>query len=235
MSHPRLDTLREKLLRAGMAPRHVRAYLGELSQHFDDLMRAEVSSGQSNEAAFTRACARLGSEDELTAAMLARPELRSISARFPWAVFGIAPAILLALLIVAAVFAQIGVVKISEYGAHLSMRDWGAGGRSLIAAWNWAMMYVFPPAIAAAIFGFGARRFIGLRWLALGALLVAILGAMDTVATLISNVPHESAFSVGFGFSSDKTPPRILLNMIPVCMMSAVYWLWQRRKSAAVN
>jgi len=218
-----------------MAPRHVRAYLDELSQHFDDLMRAETGSGQNHDAAFTRARARLGSEDELAAAMLARPELRSLSARFPWAVFGIGPAILLALLIVAAVFAQIGAMKISEYGAHLAMRDWGAGGRSLIAAWNWAMMYVFPPAVAAAIFGFGARRFIGLRWLALGALLVALLGAMDTVATLISNVPHESAFSVGFGFNSDKTPPRILFNIIPVCLMSAAYWLWQRRKSAAAD
>ncbi len=33
-------------------------------------------------------------------AMLARPELRSLTARFPWAVFGVGPIVLLALSIV---------------------------------------------------------------------------------------------------------------------------------------
>ena len=106
-----LDALSEKLLRAGVAPRHVRCYVGELNQHFDDLLRAETRNGLSEKAAFAAARARLGSDDSLAAAMLARPELRSISARFPWAVFGLAPVAALALLIFAAALMKAGLMN----------------------------------------------------------------------------------------------------------------------------
>jgi hypothetical protein len=81
------------LLRAGVAPRHVRRYLRELADHYDDALRAELAAhadvGQARRAAWTR----LGSEDNLARSMLDRPELRSTAARFPRLVFGVAPAL----------------------------------------------------------------------------------------------------------------------------------------------
>jgi hypothetical protein len=91
MSQLQLDALREKLLVAGVAPRHVRRYLGELRQHFDDLLHAEVGNGASREAAIQAARARLGSDESLANAMLAKPELRSVASRFPWLVFAVLP------------------------------------------------------------------------------------------------------------------------------------------------
>ncbi len=83
--------LREQLLRAGIAPRHVSRYLAELRHHYDDLIAEEHAHGINGPAAHEAANARLGSNDELAASVLAKPELRSITARIPWLVFGILP------------------------------------------------------------------------------------------------------------------------------------------------
>src|SRR3569832_671561 len=95
MPQPRFDRLSERLLHAGIAPRHVRRYTRELSDHFDDLVREELDGGARRALAETQALSRLGSEDDLAAAKLARPELRSLTSRFPWAVFGLGPIALL--------------------------------------------------------------------------------------------------------------------------------------------
>src|SRR5215469_18049790 len=106
MPQPRFDRLTERLLEAGIAPRHVRRYVRELSDHFDDLVREEIGSGAARELAQARALSRLGSEEDLAQAMLARPELRSLTARYPWAVFGLGPIALLALSIVGGVYLE---------------------------------------------------------------------------------------------------------------------------------
>ena len=43
MPQPRFDRLTERLLTAGIAPRHVRRYARELSDHYDDLVREEMA------------------------------------------------------------------------------------------------------------------------------------------------------------------------------------------------
>jgi hypothetical protein len=231
MFHLRLDALREKLLLGGIAPRHVRRYLGELRQHFDDLLRAEANNGLSGEAAFQTARARLGSDDDLAAAMLARPELCSIGARFPWAVFGIAPVVLLALLLLAAVFVEVGLMRLS-HGEGLPAPDWM---KSCAALWNWSMMYAFPVIVAAIFYGIGARQLMTMRWLVSGALLSAVLSAAFHCTTIFSGLPGKSTFSVSFGLNSDEALLRMAASIVPVCIMSGVYWVWQRRKSAITS
>ncbi|HEX4077870.1 MAG TPA: hypothetical protein VHX61_03220 [Rhizomicrobium sp.] len=78
------EALRERLLRTGIAPRHVRRYVGELRDHFDDLVREETANGALQGEAEIRARRRLGSDSDLAAVMLACPELRSLAARYPW-------------------------------------------------------------------------------------------------------------------------------------------------------
>jgi hypothetical protein len=95
---PRFPELRERLLRAGIAPRHVRLYLSELTDHLADLTAEEQTRGLSPSSAATAARARLGTTDTLTQAMLAQPRVRSLSARAPWAVFTFTPPLLLAAL-----------------------------------------------------------------------------------------------------------------------------------------
>jgi hypothetical protein len=88
--------LQERLLRAGVAPRHVRRYVKELSDHLADLTAEEERAGRGHTDAEAAALARLGSEDELAKAMIARREFQAWSARAPWAVFGCGSLCLLA-------------------------------------------------------------------------------------------------------------------------------------------
>jgi hypothetical protein len=64
------NELRERLLRAGVAPRHVRRYLTELADHLADLRREEESTGLSRAEAEAAALARLGTMDDLANAMI---------------------------------------------------------------------------------------------------------------------------------------------------------------------
>jgi hypothetical protein len=81
------DALRETLLKGGFAPRHVRRYLAELSEHLDDLTAQQCEAGYGKEDAAIRARAQLGDDRELAAAMLEQPGMRSWPARLPWLVF----------------------------------------------------------------------------------------------------------------------------------------------------
>ena len=90
--------LRERLLRAGIAPRHVRRYLAELSDHLADLTAEEQRRSLPPAEARSTALHRLGTPDTLADAMIAQPRLHSLSARAPWAVFTLTPLLLLAAL-----------------------------------------------------------------------------------------------------------------------------------------
>ena len=88
----RFEGLREILLKGGVAPRHVRRYLAELSEHLDDLTEKQRAQGYEGEDAQLRARALLGEDRELAAAMLEQKSLRSLPARAPWLIFGLSAA-----------------------------------------------------------------------------------------------------------------------------------------------
>lgn len=88
--------IRERLLRAGIAPRHVRRYINELRVHLRDLIAEEDRAGHDHWQAEASALVRLGTTDDLTRAMAERPEFKSFSARAPWLAFGVMPLCLLA-------------------------------------------------------------------------------------------------------------------------------------------
>ena len=77
----RFDALAERLLCEGVAYRHVRRLIGEFKDHHEDARRAELSAGVGEADAEAAAWARLGDPDQLAASVLARPELRALSAR----------------------------------------------------------------------------------------------------------------------------------------------------------
>src|SRR5579863_5606838 len=101
------ELLDERLLRAGVAPRHVKRYLTELSEHLDDLAAEEEILGCSPLEARSLAVSRLGDVDTLARAMISRPELRSWAFRAPWAVFVLVPIVAYQAIIVLAVVATL--------------------------------------------------------------------------------------------------------------------------------
>jgi hypothetical protein len=69
----------------------VKRYLRELSDHLADLTETQSAAGLNAPDAAMMARAKLGSDAELADAMLKQRDFRSVSARFPWAVFGVMP------------------------------------------------------------------------------------------------------------------------------------------------
>ena len=92
------DTVAETLLKGGIAPRHVRRYIGELCDHLEDGIAQQKAAGFDDEDARIRARALLGDDRELTAAMLEQTRFRSWPARLPWLVFLILPPVLTAVI-----------------------------------------------------------------------------------------------------------------------------------------
>jgi hypothetical protein len=94
-SHELLNELRERLLLAGVAPRHVRRYIKELADHLADLRAEKEREGRSSADAESESLMRLGSMDDLAKAMTERKEFQSWCVRAPWAMFGLAPILFL--------------------------------------------------------------------------------------------------------------------------------------------
>lgn len=140
MSAP-FEALEDRLLRGGIAPRHVRRYLRELSEHLADLTEAERQAGFGEAEAAARARAALGTDQELADAMLKQRDFRSFSARFPWAVFLLAPpvATLVALLLPCLLLLLVMVTGGATLGLHGGMPEPGwfkAAARAFVAANN---------------------------------------------------------------------------------------------------
>lgn len=91
------EAIAETLLKGGIAPRHVRRYIGELTDHLEDGIRQQKAAGFDDADARSRARALLGDDRELTAAMLEQTRFRSWPARLPWLVFVVAPFFILTL------------------------------------------------------------------------------------------------------------------------------------------
>jgi hypothetical protein len=172
-----LESLRERLLRAGVAPRHVQRYLSELRDHYDDALRAELPQQVDVSAARAAAWTRLGTEENLALSVLERPELRCTAARFPALVFGLAPALAwigapLALAVVLGLLPE----------AIRSMLP-----RSGVIAACYALCFLhtrlLPVLLGAFALELAARRRLRRRWPLAGATVVDVLAGTLTVYT----------------------------------------------------
>jgi hypothetical protein len=100
MHEPVLRNVRERLLREGVAPRHVKRYVMELRDHLTDLIERECHAGLALPEAESKARTILGTESQLVQAMLDRGAPRSLAARAPWLAFGILPILSLLVLMI---------------------------------------------------------------------------------------------------------------------------------------
>jgi len=199
MSH-RFDGLRERLLRGGVAPRHVRRYLRELRDHHADVVRDELANGTRLEAAQELAWKRLGTEESLAASALARPELRSMGARFPALVFGVAP--LLGWFAVPFVLV-LGLSLLSEASRHIEPT---AGFISSFQALCFIHTRLLPVLLGVVVLELGARQRLPIHWPLLGAALVDTVAGSFTVQAAPGQLQVSSAllpwllpFSEAFG------------------------------------
>jgi len=237
---PCFDRLAERLLRAGIAPRHVRRYTRELNDHFDDLVREEITGGASRALAETRALSRLGSEDTLAAAMLERPELRSFMARFPWAVFGVGPIALLVLSFVGGLYLEFWLVNHSGwlFRGLLGMTPGPVAARlatRIYTVYNTLIVYGGPLLFAWLFTWMGTRQRMPQAWIITGVALVCVMGGFQ-------NLVFYDTGCIGCGhlnLTSGLLPPfpnlseGIARATANLAIVGGVWWLAARRKMAS--
>ncbi len=246
--------LSERLLTAGIAPRHVHRYVRELGDHFDDLVQEEMAGGASRALAETRALSRLGNDDALAEAMLSRPELRSLTARFPWAVFGLGPVVVLVLSVVVALYLEIGIIETATVWAPaLGVTPGPVAAKwftLVMLVWNTFAVYVAPLLFAVLIFWVGSRQRMPLAWIMAGVAIVCVLGGFQNLiyydtgvrggGNLIFSSGLLSPFPVltqGTWFYSPvphyaEGIARAIMNL---AIVGGIWWLFARKKVSTVN
>jgi len=233
----RFEQLGERLLRAGIAPRHVRRYTMELRDHFDDLLREEIAAGSDSNAAKERARARIGSDEALAAVMLARPGLRSIASRYPWAVFGFAPVLMLIATMVGAIVIEAGLLRLhialtGGPGLHLPPPMWL---KLFVSAWNAWLVYAAPLMIAAILFLVGGKQRTPAGWIVVALGVTCIVGGFHNVGVIWPDGLHPGRLSASFlgpQYSRAMVIGCILRAAANLALVGSAYFLWLRRDSS---
>jgi hypothetical protein len=234
------NQLRDRLLRADIAPRHIRRYLTELNDHLTDLRAEENSANRSTSETESAALTRLGSIDTLADAMTRQPHLRSFAARAPWAAFALAPlAALAAAWAVGLFLLWLGWNVFLPYAATPFVRIQGV---EILVFGSGRLLYFAAPILTGwAIALTAARQRLNPLWPALGILLVSLLGGASQVharRSLISPLRHVS---MGFMFWQG-TPANILhtfqfahfavnllLTLLPYLLWTLTFYATHRR------
>jgi hypothetical protein len=241
MSAP-FEPLRERLLRAGIAPRHVRRYLRELTEHLADLTAEQRAAGYDDDNAAIRARALLGDDAELAAAMEEQPGFRSIAARFPWLMFGVIPPLVMFIctafpVLLVAIFAKLTVILSLIERGTLEPAWLKAAIRLILETGN---LLALPLAVLLMTIIVWRQR-LSPAWLllSLAVLWPLLLNAgIDFPATAEMARKSGASLSLGAGFStrgSFAQPNSLLftathysLALIPVACL-----LWKRRNALA--
>jgi hypothetical protein len=230
MSNP-FDGLREQLLAAGVAPRHVRRYLAELDDHLADL-RDEAPCNEADAWAW----ARLGSTEALAGAMIAREELRGWDVRAPWAAYLLAPVLAL----VAGLALTVGLV-------YVSVESFRAPGGMLVLPFRSAEWMRSITAIGTGLLpillGWGmALAANGRRrpplWPALGVIALGILGGAIAFSLSLPTGPGEFG-ELAIEFALLPPFPGLGLAMLHIAANLALMLLpfaaWRHRRAAIMG
>jgi hypothetical protein len=174
MSLP-FESVREELLRAGIAPRHANRYVIELREHLADLTARERAAGLDPKQSVERAGALLGSDAELARAMIDKGAPRAWAARAPLAVFAVLPVLLLVGVIWAV---AISMMHLLEPVGGLAPADMAQRHGWLIAAVSFVVCYLVGPLLAAGSIAVALRQRLTSHWVWIGLLLVASISGL---------------------------------------------------------
>lgn len=222
----RLTALAERLLKAGIAPRHVRRTVEELEDHLDDLIAAQKERGYDEPDAFIRARALLGDDAELTEAMIANSRLRSLPARAPWLVFGVLPPLLVVAVLLLTGFG-LAALAIPLHGPHLPLPPWCAPLAKAVCA---AANYGIGPLAALGMGVLAWRQRLSGFWPLIGAGLSAVFGIVTTLDVVMPLGLQKGQMSVSLGvaFPALFYSPRFVATLSLAAITAAV-WTARRR------
>jgi hypothetical protein len=194
-------SLGERLLSAGIAPRHVRRLVMELASHYGLLVEEEMARGQPIELARGVARNRLGTNDEIAKKVLEQPALKSWGARWPLSICGLAPVLGLAASAVAMLAALAAAFEISNrlHTAWATDASWLRHGTEGI---GWLIMYGLPVLWSWALAQYAVTRRLRRLWPLTGFVMIAALGAVMNVGIIWPRPGVKGALTAGVGVST---------------------------------
>jgi hypothetical protein len=230
--------LKTRLLRGGVAPKHVRRTLRELRHHYEDLEHRGLAEGLSAEDAAAQAAERLGDQHLIIEEALARPELRSWAFRLPWGIYGVLPVVALALAVVGSFLVCLWLLEIAQSASGLSEPAFAQAvvdhwwSRALLEGWMLGTVYALPAAVAGALCLFAARRDASILWPAIGVFLVLFLGfCCDIYFTPPPAADQLAEISASIGLGLDRlASPRVFRLLIPFAFLLGPYYWWSRKR-----
>ena len=185
-----LDSLGEELLREGVAPRHVRSYLRELREHYEDALRIELKSGSSQSVAEATASGRLGDPNCLLQSALSRPELRSAAAQHPRMILGAGPS---ALWLLAVILMIAALVLTSDTVVKRNLL-WALPVQHVIVVF---VVRVLPVLLIVSVLVVAHRQRLSPSWPIFGAIMVVLLAGSIDIHYLHASTVAESSIGLG--------------------------------------
>jgi hypothetical protein len=224
MRDTRFATVGEQLLNAGVAPRHARRAVFELTGHFEDLVAELQSTGVVREDAEAEATARLN-PDALIAAAIARPELHSWVRRWPLASCTVFPLVLYMAFVVGSIALVVGGVTVFEQDLGMklaSSRELQWFATTCLSGVAWAV----PIFVAGMFCSIAQSRRTPLAWTIIGAMLVSLVGATLNAGVLLP--PNDRpGLQAGFGFSTEAFVQPLLRAALTLAIVLPIYF-WRR-------
>jgi hypothetical protein len=234
--------LRERLLREGVAPRHVRRYLTELTDHLGDLRAEEERAGRSRADAESAALLRLGTIDDLARAMIEQRQFQSWCVRAPWATFGLAPLVLLGLVWCVALF-----VLWCGWQIFLPGADTPFGGRhgahrifevaNIYFQVDRMIYFAAPILVGWGVGVIAVRQRLKALWLAVGLVLIALVGGTAQVhasRTGVSGGVGHIRMDFALGTSAQGIPDGLLHALVILSLSALPYLVWRFQKAYSV-
>lgn len=234
MATQRFASLSRRLLRAGIAPHHVKRLITELEAHFADLISELRSTGLSQAESESQAAVRLGTEEALEASIIAQPELRSWARRWPWLAFVLLPLLALPAQFVLSMLAAVGVFTFSTRVLGLTALQPGALP-SVVAGLQTYGVWVAPIVAAGTACFLAARRGAPVLWPIVGSVLIALVGASTNASFEWSSAVPRGALSAGIGFPLPDIGIARSLRAVLTLLSVVAPFLWLRHRTNARN
>lgn len=232
------NELRERLLRAGVAPRHVRRYIAELTDHLADLTANEQRAGCSQADAEFAALIRLGGTDDLAKAMIEQRQFQSRfqswCSRAPWAMFSLVPLFFLAGTWFVALFMLWSGWRIFLPGADTPFNGTPVYGfENVYFQLDRALYFGAPILIGWGVGFLAARQRLVAIWPVAGLALIAWMGGTAQVYASRTAVPGGLGhiwMSFALGPSVDGVPTGLLHALVIVLITVLPYLIWRLRE-----
>jgi hypothetical protein len=222
-SLPWLDDVAARLASLGLPLAYVQRFTEELSDHLQDLMEENMSTG-------SEMVARLGRPEQVADAAAVAYRERTYLGRHPAAaflVFAVSPIVSLVLLAALGGAAVVAVGMLGRaFGAkwEFAADQSGFGMAQVLCLATVLVTIVIPSLLASVLYcKLATRLCLGRKWIIVSAAVLAVMCSLCSSCVTFSSMPGQSTLSFGLGFPPHI--PQLLQLVVPV----AVAWWFLRR------